>query len=55
MGDTTNLEDVNFGPGGACDRSAEETAVFKNARLAKAGVHVPESFNELGNVIRFEN
>ncbi len=54
-GDTTNLEEVQFGHAGACARSEEETAVFKNARLAKAGVHVPESFNELGNVIRLEN
>lgn len=54
MGDTTadSLDEVQFGHAGACARSEEETAVWKNARLAKAGIHVPPSFNELGNLIR---
>uniref|UniRef100_A0A5K3FW85 ATP citrate synthase n=1 Tax=Mesocestoides corti TaxID=53468 RepID=A0A5K3FW85_MESCO len=50
--DTTNLEEVQFGHAGACARSEQETAVSKNARLAKAGAHVPPSFNELGSLIR---
>ncbi|KAM3177518.1 hypothetical protein ACTXT7_004390 [Hymenolepis weldensis] len=51
-GETNDLEDVQFGHAGACAHSQAETAVAKNVRLAKAGAFVPESFNDLGDLIR---
>ncbi len=46
------LDEVQFGHAGACANSEEETAVTKNARLRAAGAHVPDSFNDLGSLIR---
>eukprot|EP01087_Luapelamoeba_hula_P004751 TRINITY_DN146_c0_g2_i1.p1 TRINITY_DN146_c0_g2~~TRINITY_DN146_c0_g2_i1.p1 ORF type:complete len:1102 (-),score=204.97 TRINITY_DN146_c0_g2_i1:97-3402(-) len=43
--------EVQFGHAGACAHSNLETARAKNAALAEAGVHVPTSFNELGELI----
>nr|CDS32875.1 ATP citrate synthase [Hymenolepis microstoma] len=51
-GDTNSPEEVQFGHAGACARSQAETAVAKNERLAKAGAFVPNSFNDLGHLIR---
>lgn len=44
--------EVQFGHAGACANSERETAVTKNLSLAEAGVHVPESFDDLGLVIK---
>ncbi|XP_037400204.1 ATP-citrate synthase isoform X1 [Pygocentrus nattereri] len=44
--------EVQFGHAGACANQASETAVSKNKALREAGVFVPKSFDELGDVIR---
>uniref|UniRef100_A0AAY4AA59 ATP-citrate synthase n=1 Tax=Denticeps clupeoides TaxID=299321 RepID=A0AAY4AA59_9TELE len=44
--------EVQFGHAGACANQASETAVAKNQALMEAGVYVPRSFDELGDVIR---
>ncbi|KAI4895234.1 hypothetical protein NFI96_028004 [Prochilodus magdalenae] len=44
--------EVQFGHAGACANQASETAVAKNQALREAGVFVPKSFDELGDVIR---
>lgn len=44
--------DVQFGHAGASAGAEAETASAKNAALAAAGVHVPTSFDELGEMIR---
>ncbi|XP_062859367.1 ATP-citrate synthase isoform X2 [Trichomycterus rosablanca] len=44
--------EVQFGHAGACANQASETAVAKNEALREAGVYVPRSFDELGDVIR---
>ncbi|VDO03025.1 unnamed protein product [Rodentolepis nana] len=51
-GDANSLGEVQFGHAGACARSQAETAVAKNVRLSKAGAFVPNSFNDLGCLIR---
>lgn len=43
---------VQFGHAGACANQASETAVVKNQALRDAGVYVPKSFDELGDVIK---
>ncbi|XP_053094532.1 ATP-citrate synthase isoform X2 [Pangasianodon hypophthalmus] len=44
--------EVQFGHAGACAHQTSETAVAKNMALHEAGVYVPRSFDELGDVIR---
>ncbi|XP_053541017.1 ATP-citrate synthase isoform X2 [Ictalurus punctatus] len=44
--------EVQFGHAGACANQTSETAVAKNMALHEAGVYVPRSFDELGDVIR---
>ncbi|XP_072260166.1 ATP-citrate synthase isoform X1 [Pyxicephalus adspersus] len=44
--------EVQFGHAGACANQASETAVAKNQALKEAGVYVPRSFDELGDVIQ---
>ncbi|XP_006032827.1 ATP-citrate synthase isoform X1 [Alligator sinensis] len=44
--------EVQFGHAGACANQASETAVAKNKALKEAGVFVPHSFDELGDVIQ---
>ncbi|NXS47748.1 ACLY synthase, partial [Balaeniceps rex] len=44
--------EVQFGHAGACANQASETAVAKNQALKEAGVFVPRSFDELGEVIQ---
>jgi len=44
--------EVQFGHAGACANSERETAVAKNKALAEVGVHVPDSFDDLGQVIK---
>jgi len=43
--------DVQFGHAGARARAGDETAGAKNRALAKAGAHVPRSFDEYGDLI----
>uniref|UniRef100_A0A671R9Y8 ATP-citrate synthase n=1 Tax=Sinocyclocheilus anshuiensis TaxID=1608454 RepID=A0A671R9Y8_9TELE len=45
--------EVQFGHAGACANQASETAVAKNQALQEAGAFVPNSFDELGDVIKF--
>lgn len=45
---------VQFGHAGACANQASETAVAKNQALRDAGAYVPKSFDELGDVIRWD-
>ncbi|XP_069459819.1 ATP-citrate synthase isoform X1 [Ovis canadensis] len=44
--------EVQFGHAGACANQASETAVAKNQALKEAGVFVPRSFDELGEIIQ---
>uniref|UniRef100_A0A3Q1GYE6 ATP-citrate synthase n=1 Tax=Acanthochromis polyacanthus TaxID=80966 RepID=A0A3Q1GYE6_9TELE len=44
--------EVQFGHAGACANQASETAVAKNKALKEAGVFVPKSFDELGEIIK---
>ncbi|XP_026574012.1 ATP-citrate synthase isoform X1 [Pseudonaja textilis] len=44
--------EVQFGHAGACANQASETAVAKNKALKEVGVFVPQSFDELGDVIQ---
>jgi ATP-citrate lyase alpha-subunit len=43
---------VQFGHAGASANADEETAVAKNKAMAEAGIHVPDSFNDLPHVIK---
>ncbi len=43
---------VQFGHAGASANADEETAVAKNKAMREAGIHVPDSFNDLPHVIR---
>ncbi|CAK9090544.1 unnamed protein product, partial [Durusdinium trenchii] len=43
--------EVQFGHAGARARDVEETAGAKNRAMAKAGAHVPRSFDEFGDLI----
>jgi len=43
--------EVQFGHAGAKARGTDETAGAKNRALAKAGAHVPRSFDEYGDLI----
>ncbi|XP_009304814.1 ATP-citrate synthase isoform X3 [Danio rerio] len=45
--------EVQFGHAGACATQVLETAVAKNQALREAGAFVPNSFDELGDVIKF--
>ncbi|XP_013863073.1 ATP-citrate synthase [Austrofundulus limnaeus] len=49
---TMFASEVQFGHAGACANQASETAVAKNQALRDAGVFVPKSFDELGDVIK---
>ncbi len=42
---------VQFGHAGASANAERETAIAKNKAMAEAGIHVPESFNDLPKVI----
>ena len=44
--------EVQFGHAGSCANGELETALAKNKALAEAGAHVPDSFDDLGDVIR---
>uniref|UniRef100_W5JYI4 ATP-citrate synthase n=1 Tax=Astyanax mexicanus TaxID=7994 RepID=W5JYI4_ASTMX len=44
--------EVQFGHAGACANQASETAVAKNKALKEAGAFVPNSFDELGEIIK---
>lgn len=44
--------EVQFGHAGACANSDSETAAAKNRALREHGAFVPDTFDELGNVIR---
>lgn len=44
--------EVQFGHAGACANQASETAIAKNQALKEAGVFVPRSFDELGEIIQ---
>lgn len=43
---------VQFGHAGASANVEEETAIAKNAAMKEAGIHVPDSFNDLPHVIK---
>jgi len=43
---------VQFGHAGASANAENETAAAKNKALKLAGAAVPDSFNDLGDVIR---
>ncbi|BAF69767.1 citrate/2-methylcitrate synthase [Nitratiruptor sp. SB155-2] len=43
---------VQFGHAGASANADEETAVAKNQAMREAGIHVPDSFNDLPHVIK---
>uniref|UniRef100_A0A8C4TCC1 ATP-citrate synthase n=1 Tax=Erpetoichthys calabaricus TaxID=27687 RepID=A0A8C4TCC1_ERPCA len=43
--------EVQFGHAGACANQASETAVAKNQALREAGIYVPRSFDELGDLL----
>lgn len=43
---------VQFGHAGASANAERETAEAKNKAMAEAGIHVPESFNDLPNKIK---
>ncbi|QOY55208.1 ATP citrate synthase [Candidatus Sulfurimonas marisnigri] len=43
---------VQFGHAGASANGEMETAEYKNRAMAEAGIHVPESFNDLPNMIK---
>ncbi len=43
---------VQFGHAGASANADEETAIAKNKAMKEAGIHVPDSFNDLPHVIR---
>lgn len=44
--------EVQFGHAGSCANADMETAVAKNDALRQAGVHVPHSFDDLGDTIK---
>lgn len=44
--------EVQFGHAGSCANAAKETADAKNKALKDAGAHVPNSFDELGMLIK---
>ncbi|KAK2727044.1 hypothetical protein QYM36_007785, partial [Artemia franciscana] len=44
--------EVQFGHAGACANAERETALAKNRALAAIGAHVPQSFDDLGDLIR---
>lgn len=44
--------EVQFGHAGSCANSDRETASAKNKALREHGVYVPDTFDELGNIIR---
>lgn len=48
---TMFTSEVQFGHAGSCAHSELETAVAKNQNLKAAGAHVPDSFDNLGDLI----
>ena len=49
---TMFASEVQFGHAGACANAERETALAKNKALAESGAHVPQSFDDLGDVIQ---
>ena len=47
--------DVQFGHAGACAHAEQETADAKNSAMRAAGIHVPSSFDSLGEAIRYSS
>ena len=45
---------MQFGHAGSCANADAETADAKNKALKEAGAHIPKSFDELGNLIRYD-
>ena len=43
---------VQFGHAGASANADEETAIAKNQAMREAGIHVPDSFNDLPHIIK---
>ena len=48
-----HLFQVQFGHAGSCANGESETAVAKNTALKEAGAHVPTTFDELGELIKY--
>ena len=46
------LFQVQFGHAGSCANADNETATAKNSALKRAGAHVPNSFDDLGEAIK---
>lgn len=46
--------EVQFGHAGSHADSDRETAIAKNKALQEAGAYVPESFDELGDLIQYD-
>ena len=44
---------VQFGHAGSCANGLLEMAVEKNSALKAAGIHVPQSFDDLDSTIRY--
>ncbi|XP_064647409.1 ATP-citrate synthase-like isoform X1 [Lineus longissimus] len=44
--------EVQFGHAGSCANADAETATAKNVALKEVGAHVPDNFDELGDVIK---
>lgn len=44
--------EVQFGHAGSCANADSEQAIVKNEALRAAGVHVPASFDDLGDMIK---
>ena len=44
--------EVQFGHAGSCANSDMEQATAKNAALREAGAYVPDSFDDLGDLIK---
>ena len=45
--------EVQFGHAGACANAERETAESKNSRMRSVGIHVPDSFDTFGELIRY--
>lgn len=43
--------EVQFGHAGACANSDRETALTKNKAMKEAGIHVPSTFDDLGDTV----
>jgi ATP citrate (pro-S)-lyase len=47
--------EVQFGHAGSHADSDRETAIAKNRALREAGAYVPNSFDELGDLIQYDS